>query len=87
MTDDDKKELQDAIRILKSDGFHIHRTAEAYAKTREKPADEPKPEDPKPEDSKPADKEEGGPPPVKDKTAEPPKVSRDWWFGSRGHDV
>ena len=86
MTDDDKKELQDAIRILKSDGFHIHRTAEAYAKTREKPADDPKPEDPKPEDDpKPADKEEGGPPPVKDKPADPPK-SRDWWFGSRGHE-
>ena len=87
MTDEEiKKELQDAIRILKSDGFHIHRTAEAYAKTREKPADEPKSEDPKPEDPPKPDKEEGGPPPVKEKAADPPKP-RDWWFGSRGHDV
>ena len=53
-----KAEMQAAIAILKSDGFHIHKTYPAFAKAQAE-ADAA---------AKDADTGEGKPPPVKDKT-------------------
>lgn len=61
LTEEAKEEIRAAIRILREDGVHVHKTAERYLKSKEtevKPEPEVKPEV-KPEET------EGQPPPVK----------------------
>lgn len=59
LTEEAKAELAEAVRILKEDGVHIHKSYAAFQKSLE-----PKPEDPP---------KEGDPPPVKDEPVPDPK--------------
>jgi hypothetical protein len=65
-----KAEIAEAIRILKEDGLHIHRTYDAFMKTKEAPTDPPKSED---------DDTEGKPPPAKDAPTDKPGRKSLWW--------
>lgn len=76
LTDEAKAEIADAIRILREDGMHIHRTYAAFLKSQEEPKDPPV--DPKIDPPK----TEGEPPPVKDEKTEKP-VKKGLWWGDR----
>lgn len=76
LTDEAKEEIKAAIKILREDGVHIHRSYAAFLKSQEgKPEEKPKD---KPED-KPEEPTEGAPPPVKDEPTEKPKKKGLWW--------
>ena len=77
LSDEAKAEIAAAVKILREDGVHIHKSYAAFQKSLEdKP--EVKPED-KPE-GKPEDKPtEGQPPPAKEEPAEKPKKKGLWW--------
>lgn len=63
-----KKEIADAVRILKDDGMHISKTIGGlFAKFQGKP------------DIEPVEPKEGDPPPKKDTPTEPPKRKGLWW--------
>lgn len=67
-------EIAAAVRILREDGVHIHKT---YAQFQESLKNPPKVEEP-PED----EPGEGDPPPKKDKKNEPePPVKKSMWWG------
>lgn len=72
-----RKEIADAVAILKSDGVHIHKTYAAFQKTLAENPPEP--------ESKPDEDPEGKPPPKKDEPAEPPAKKSLWW-GTRNAD-
>ena len=76
LSDEAKAEIAAAVKILREDGVHIHKSYGAFLKSQEtKPEDKPeKPED-KPED-KPT---EGEPPPPKPEPTEKPKKKGLWW--------
>ena len=79
LTDEAKEEIKEAIRILKSDGLHIHKSYPAFLKSQEeKPKDPPTDPTTEPPIDPPT---EGGPPPVKEKTEKPEK--RGLWWGDR----
>jgi len=76
-----REELEDAIRILKEDGFHVRKHIQAELDARgfvAKVEDPPKGEPPKPPD----EPGEGDPPPPKDPPADPP-AKKDWWWKDR----
>ena len=73
LSDEAKAEIAAAVKILREDGVHIHKSYAAFQKSLgDKP--EGKPEG-KPED-KPT---EGEPPPVKEEPTEKPKKKGLWW--------
>jgi len=79
LTDEAKAEIQAAIRILREDGVHIHKSYAAFLKSQEGINENPEDSKDKPED-KPEDKPtEGDPPPVKDEKTEKPKKKSLWW--------
>jgi len=78
LTDEAKAEIAAAIKILREDGVHIHKTYAQFQKTLENP---PKKEETEP----PAPPKDGDPPPPKDGPTEPPKKAGLWW-GNRSHD-
>lgn len=70
-----RKEIAEAVAILKSDGVHIHKTYAAFQKSlTEQP--EAKPEEPD---------TEGQPPPEKPDENTPP-VKKSLWWGTRNAD-
>lgn len=77
LTDEARAEIAAAVKILRDDGVHIHKTYAAFQKSQQdKPQD--KPEDKvqdKPEDTP----TEGEPPPVKDTPAVKPVRKGLWW--------
>ena len=73
LSDEAKAEIQAAVKILREDGVHIHKSYAAFQKSQEAKTED-KPQD-KPED-KPT---EGEPPPVKDQPAEATKKRGLWW--------
>lgn len=68
-----KKEIADAVKILREDGVHISKTIGGLFDKLQGKNEPPAPEPPG----------EGNPPPKKDTPAEPPKKSGIWW-GNRG---
>ena len=68
-----KKELAEAVRILKEDGVHIHKAYAAFQKTLTGEDSDPKP--PKPQ--------EGDPPPPKSGDEPPVPAKRGLWWGDR----
>jgi hypothetical protein len=71
LTDEAKAEIAAAIKILRDDGIHIHKTYAGFLKSQnDKPGDDKEPES-----------VEGGPPPVKETKNEPPKPEKMglWW--------
>ena len=72
LSDEAKAEIAAAVKILREDGVHIHKSYAAFQKSLDKPED--KPQD-KPED-KPT---EGEPPPPKPEPTEKPKKKGLWW--------
>jgi hypothetical protein len=73
-----RKEIADAVRILREDGVHIHRTYKRFQETltpTDPPTDPPSPKDPP---ANPTD-----PPPPKDPPANPPKKKKGIWWGDR----
>lgn len=74
-----KAEIADAVRILKEDGAHIHKTYAAFQKTLT--GDKPPEGDPKDPPT------EGGPPPEKPEPSESSDEKRPGlWWGKRAHD-
>lgn len=69
-----REELDEAIRILKEDGFHVRRHIQAELDARGIKLPEPAVDPAEP----PKEPGEGDPPPAKD----PPAVTekKDWWF-------
>lgn len=66
-----RKEIADAVKILRDDGIHIHRTYSKFQKTLD-----PKPHPP-----------EGAPPPARDPKPDPPKATKKGiWWGDRNDD-
>jgi hypothetical protein len=64
-----KKEISEAVRILREDGIHISKTISGlFEKFQGKPADPPAPEP-----------GAGDPPPPKPEPGEPVKKSGIWW--------
>jgi hypothetical protein len=61
LSEEAKAEIRDAIRILKEDGVHVHKTYPAFLKA-QKDAEEA-------EKNKPPETGDGKPPPVKEKPA------------------
>ena len=77
LSDAAKEEIAAAVKILREDGVHIHRTYKKFMAEVDKiPTGEENPED-KPKD--------GDPPPPKDDKNEPPKKA-DLWWGGRSND-
>jgi len=72
-----KAEIQAAIAILKSDGLHIHKTAEAYARSKETKDDSSGSGNNDSADTE--DGEEGKPPPKKEEENEKPAKQGLWW--------
>jgi hypothetical protein len=70
LTDEAKAEIQSAIKILKEDGAHIHRTYAAFLKSQE-------PTDP------PTEPTEGGPPPKTEPKQENTQSKGGLWWGNR----
>jgi hypothetical protein len=64
-----KREVQEAIRILKEDGLHVHKTYAAFMSSQTTEDDTP----PKEETT------EGKPPPAKTETTEKPVKKGVWW--------
>lgn len=73
LTDEAKAEIADAIRILREDGVHIHKSYAAFLKSQEGKTDPPKNDPPKDPST------EGEPPPVKDQKTDPPAKKGIWW--------
>jgi hypothetical protein len=73
LTDEARAEIKDAIRILREDGVHIHKTYPAFLKSQEETPPTDPPTDPTPT--------EGGPPPVKETKTEKPEKQGLWWKG------
>lgn len=69
MSDEAKAELAEAVRILKEDGIHIHKTYAAFQKTLEQPPTDPATDPPK----------DGDPPPPKPDPTPTPKKKSLWW--------
>lgn len=70
-----RKEIADAVRILRDDGVHIHRS---YTKFKESLGGDP------PVDPPAIDPPEGGPPPPKPPATDPPKTTKKGiWWGER----
>lgn len=84
LTDEAKAEIAAAIRILRDDGLHVHKTYARYMKENGTPP-APDPAKTPPADPKAKPSVEGGPPPVKDgPPPEPPKPGkRSIWWGDR----
>ena len=70
LTDEAKAEIKEAIRILKEDGVHIHKTYAAFQKSQEET-----------KSSEETTTTEGGPPPLKETKTEPPVKQGLWWKG------
>ena len=67
-----REEIQEAFRIAREDGMHVHKTYAAFQKQREeaeKAKKEPPNEPPK----------DGDPPPPKQEPNEPPAKKSLWW--------
>lgn len=78
LSDAARAEIAEAVRILREDGVHIHKTYAEFQKSLETKTDPPQP----PEDT------EGKPPPAKEPPAEPPAEpgKRSLWWGDRLKD-
>ena len=76
LSDEAKAEIAAAVKILREDGVHIHKSYVAFQKSLgEKAEDKPDKSEDKPED-KPT---EGQPPPAKEEPVEKPKKKGLWW--------
>lgn len=75
LTDEAKAEIQAAIKILREDGIHIHKTYKQFMASMEE-KDPPKVDD---------KTKEGDPPPEKEEPNEQPKKKGLWW-GDKGDD-
>ena len=74
LSDEAKAEIAAAVKILREDGVHIHKSYAAFQKSLgDKPED--KPQD-KPVEDKPTESE---PPPPKPEPTEKPKKKGLWW--------
>ena len=73
LTDEAKAEIAAAIKILRDDGVHIHKSYAAFVKSQGQ-TDPPKTDPPKDPPSI-----EGNPPPVKDEKTEKPEKKGIWW--------
>lgn len=79
LTDEAKAEIQAAVKILRDDGVHIHKSYAAFQKSQEENKDKPEDKPDKSQD-KPEDKPtEGEPPPPKPEPTEKPKKKGLWW--------
>jgi len=78
LSDAAKSEIAAAIAILKSDGLHIHKTAEAYANSKKEKDDKTPPDSDSGNDGGENDKD-GNPPPKKEEENEKPKKAGLWW--------
>lgn len=67
-----QEEIAAAVKILREDGVHIHKT---YAQFQEGLKNPPKEDEP-PKPPKPG---EGDPPPENDPPVDPPKKKSAWW--------
>ena len=72
-----KREIGEAIRILREDGIHIHKTYAKFLKANTEP--------PKDDDNPPAPKD-GDPPPPKEEPGEDSTKRPGLWWGARAHD-
>ena len=68
-----REEIQEAFRIAREDGMHVHKTYAAFQKQREE-AEKAKKEPPAGETPK-----DGDPPPPKQEPNEPPAKKSLWW--------
>lgn len=68
-----KTEIAEAVKILKSDGVHIHRTYAAFQASLTEGKDKSETEETTETET------EGTPPPTKDDKNEPPKRGSLWW--------
>ena len=73
LSDEAKAEIAAAVKILREDGVHIHKSYPAFLKSQEG-----KPED-KSEDKAEDKPTEGEPPPPKPEPTEKPKKKGLWW--------
>jgi hypothetical protein len=78
ISDAAKAEIAEAVRILREDGVHIHKSYAAFKKSQEEtpPTDAPTEGTPPPDPPK---------DPKADETPEPPKKKSAWW-GDRLND-
>jgi hypothetical protein len=73
LTEEAKEAIADAVRILREDGVHVHKTYQGFLKSLNEPKEPPK---------------DGDPPPPKDPPADPPTppAKRGLWWGDRNSD-
>jgi hypothetical protein len=69
MSDEAKAELAAAVKILRDDGVHVHKTYAKYMSTKDAPPTEETKEE----------VTEGGPPPAKEEPTKEPKKRGIWW--------
>lgn len=65
-----KREIAEAVRILREDGLHIHKTYEQYMASKDQDKTDPEPTE---------TDTEGQPPPAKDNPTDPPAKKSLWW--------
>lgn len=88
LSDEAKAEISAAVKILKEDGVHIHKTYKAFMDkvgTKDTLAEKTSEEVEKETAPKPEEKTEGTPPPMKDADNEesPKPGKRGLWWGDR----
>jgi len=74
LSEEAKAELAAAVKILREDGVHIHKTYAQFLKAQQ--SDTPETTDKEPTVNTPV---EGGPPPVKEEPTDKPKKKSLWW--------
>lgn len=79
LTDEAKAEIQAAIKILREDGVHIHKTYAQFLKSQQEPKDPPA--DPPADPANPPTNDPTPPPPTHDPTPKPEK--KGLWWGDR----
>ena len=76
LSDEAKAEIAAAVKILRDDGVHIHKSYAAFQKSLEETEDKPEGKTEDKTEDKPT---EGEPPPAKEEPTQKPKKKGLWW--------